>query len=166
MRRSSMWKCDGTFKSAPKGFSQVYTLHARHPRGETLPAVHVLMIRKTKADYQTVFRWLNAKLEDEDGSIGALQAVLFDFEPAAREAFKIEFKVVERGIVVRGCRFHYGQAVIRNRDKKGLKALKVQMHLMRRCRAILFLEYRLNTNILGHLIEGASLRFPHQDENR
>jgi hypothetical protein len=69
MRRAPMWKCDGTFKSAPKGFTQVYTVHARHPRGETVPVLHVLMVRKTLADYRVVFNWLNAALSDDNDSI-------------------------------------------------------------------------------------------------
>ena len=77
-----MWKADGTFKSAPKGHTQLYTIHARHTRGETVPALYAVMVRKTKSNYRKLFRWLNAELEDENGSIGALQTVLIDFEPA------------------------------------------------------------------------------------
>uniref|UniRef100_A0A914UKH2 MULE transposase domain-containing protein n=1 Tax=Plectus sambesii TaxID=2011161 RepID=A0A914UKH2_9BILA len=119
-----MWKADGTFKSAPKGHTQLYTIHARHTRGETIPALYAVMVRKTKSNYRKLFRWLNAELEDEDGSIGALQTVLIDFEPAAKGAFDIEFFSSARNIAVKGCRFHYGQAVSRNFDKKGLKPLK------------------------------------------
>ena len=99
-----MWKADGTFKSAPKGHTQLYTIHARHTRGETVPALYAVMVRKTKSNYRKLFRWLNAELEDEDRSIGALQTVLIDFEPAAKGAFDIEFFASARNIAVKGCR--------------------------------------------------------------
>jgi hypothetical protein len=119
-----MWKADGTFKSAPKGFTQAYTVHARHPRGETVPVLHVLMVRKSKGDYRRLFRWLNSVLKDKNNSIGALHTILIDFEMASKKAMEIELKTAARGIDIKGCRFHFGQAVSRNFDKKGLKPLK------------------------------------------
>lgn len=84
---------------------QVYTIHARHPRGETIPALHALMVKKTKSAYRKLFAWLNAALE-QDGSIGALETLLIDFEPAAKSAFEIELKTAARNIAVRGYSFH------------------------------------------------------------
>uniref|UniRef100_A0A914WW79 MULE transposase domain-containing protein n=1 Tax=Plectus sambesii TaxID=2011161 RepID=A0A914WW79_9BILA len=123
---STCWKGDGTFKSAPKGYLQVYTLHARHPRGESVPIVHMLLKGKTYDDYFVMFEFLNHLLEERSGSgsIGALSTALFDYEPAPLKAFKSAFKATERNIKVHGCRFHYGQAVIRNIDSKGLKTVK------------------------------------------
>uniref|UniRef100_A0A914XGD7 MULE transposase domain-containing protein n=1 Tax=Plectus sambesii TaxID=2011161 RepID=A0A914XGD7_9BILA len=123
LRRAPMWKADGTFKSAPREYMQVYTLHARHPRGETVVALHAIMKRKTQKAYRQLFSWLNSMLE-ESQSIGALRTILIDFEPAAKKAFESELCMADRAITIKGCRFHFGQAVSRNFDKKGLKPLR------------------------------------------
>uniref|UniRef100_A0A914WSV9 MULE transposase domain-containing protein n=1 Tax=Plectus sambesii TaxID=2011161 RepID=A0A914WSV9_9BILA len=123
LRKAPMWKADGTFKSALKNFMQVYTIHARHPRGETVPALYALMKRKTQTAYRQLFRWLNSALEDNE-LIGALHTILIDFEPAAKMAFECELQTADRQISIKGCRFHFGQAVSRNFDKKGLKPLR------------------------------------------
>jgi hypothetical protein len=46
---------------------------------------------------------------------------VFDFEPALRNAFALAMKTRERGIVLKGCRFHYSQAVMKNIGTKGLR---------------------------------------------
>ncbi len=50
--------------------------------------------------------------------------VLFDFERALRSAFARAFHVDEHGLVIKLCRFHFGQSVIRNFDKLGLRPLR------------------------------------------
>uniref|UniRef100_A0A914UWE5 Uncharacterized protein n=1 Tax=Plectus sambesii TaxID=2011161 RepID=A0A914UWE5_9BILA len=123
LHRAPMWKADDTFKSAPRDYMQVYTLHARHPRGETVVALHAIMKRKTQKAYRQLFSWLNSMLEGSE-SIGALHTILIVFEPAAKKAFEAELCMANRAITIKGCRFHYGQAVSRNFDKKGLKPLR------------------------------------------
>uniref|UniRef100_A0A914VWA3 MULE transposase domain-containing protein n=1 Tax=Plectus sambesii TaxID=2011161 RepID=A0A914VWA3_9BILA len=123
LHRAPMWKADGTFKSAPRDYMQVYTLHALYPHGETVVALHAIMKRKTQKAYRQLFSWLNSMLEESE-SIGALRIILIDFEPAAKKAFEAKLCMADRAITIKGCRFHYGQAVSRNFDKKGLKPLR------------------------------------------
>uniref|UniRef100_A0A914WWP8 MULE transposase domain-containing protein n=1 Tax=Plectus sambesii TaxID=2011161 RepID=A0A914WWP8_9BILA len=109
-------------------YERAYSIHARHPRGESVPAVHMVMRDKKTVSYRLMFRWLNQALQERrgDSSVGALSSILFDFEPAARKAFIAEFdtKAERSPIKVRGCRFHFGQAVVRNIDGCGLKTIK------------------------------------------
>jgi len=43
---------------------------------------------------------------------------IFDFESALRTAFSTELRAIERGIAIKGCRFHFSQAVMRAFDSK------------------------------------------------
>uniref|UniRef100_A0A914V9E6 RING-type domain-containing protein n=1 Tax=Plectus sambesii TaxID=2011161 RepID=A0A914V9E6_9BILA len=72
--------------------------------------------------YQQLFRWLNSALE-HNKSVSTVQTILIDFEPAAKKAFELKLHMADREIAIKGCHFHFGQAVSHNFNKKGLKLL-------------------------------------------
>ena len=45
---------DGTFKAAPRVFTQLYTIHAVY-RDHVVPVVYCLLSNKTRATYHRVF---------------------------------------------------------------------------------------------------------------
>ena len=68
---------DGTFRTCPDLFYQVYTIHALE-QGRVLLCVHALLTNKTKPNYQHIFEMVKRLV---DGSAPA--TLLMDFEHAA-----------------------------------------------------------------------------------
>lgn len=62
---------DGTFKVAPNGFTQLYTIHAWGEfEFEAVPIVHVVLRSKTVATYTYVLQQIRNKVEELHGGIG------------------------------------------------------------------------------------------------
>ena len=66
LQASQFWLSDGTFKTAPNHFAQVYVLHALRggpdplKQGHLLPSLFVLLPNKTQATYTRMKNWLYA----------------------------------------------------------------------------------------------------------
>ena len=103
---------DGTFKSAPELFTQIFTVHALHPTGWRIPAAYGLLPGKRQQMYENV-------LEELD-SYGPYypQSVLVDYEAGIRNAVM----KVWPGTTLRGCWFHHKQALYRHLQMDGLQA--------------------------------------------
>ena len=100
---------DGTFDSVPSLFTQMYTIHALH--GDTsFPIAFALMEGKTTRGYEIVFRVLK-----DNGVI--IHTFMCDFERASRNAIKNIFN----DVYVKGCWFHYTQAIMRRVENVGLQ---------------------------------------------
>ena len=56
---------DGTFKSVPRLFSQLYTIHGLY-RGHVVPLVFCLLDSKTRATYHSVLNIIKDHLADEN----------------------------------------------------------------------------------------------------
>ncbi|XP_045030418.1 uncharacterized protein LOC116935338 [Daphnia magna] len=83
---------DGTFRTSPSMFQQLFTIHVTY-RGKTLPFAYVLMTHRNRKIYDASLRHI---LDDSMGSAF----------PNARP---------------RGCWFHYGQAIFRKTKEFGLQ---------------------------------------------
>lgn len=105
---------DGTFKSCPDLFSQVYIISGYY-RGESMPLAYVLMQRKTRAAYERVFRSLKmlALSVCPTGLTPAM--IVTDFETGIIPAIAIEFP----NSYHHGCYFHYTQALLRWYSENG-----------------------------------------------
>ncbi|KAG8176080.1 hypothetical protein JTE90_025538 [Oedothorax gibbosus] len=106
------WFADGTFKSAPHLFTQIYTIHGI-VKSQNVPAVYALLPSKTEAVYSQLLaalKVLNPNLNPE--------TILIDFEKAAMNAFKANFENTS----IRGCFFHLSQAIWRKIQQLGLQA--------------------------------------------
>ena len=103
MTEAKDWFGDGTFKVAPAGYVQQYTLHA-HFDGVTYPCVYVMLKGKSQIIYE--------KMVDEIvnlfpvGVVPVVETIMTDFEKAAMNAFGNKFE----GVQVAGCYFHLGQS--------------------------------------------------------
>jgi len=109
---------DGTFKTVPTIFYQLYTIHA--PVGaednfRILPIVYVLLTNKTEELYRHMFEELVDFAEENDIHLQPL-IILTDFEKAAINAMRSEFPNVTN----KRCFFHLGQNGWRKIQRCGL----------------------------------------------
>jgi hypothetical protein len=118
LQAAKFWIMDGTFKTVPILFRQLYSIHAPAGGGvncQIVPLVYALMSRKTEELYQRLFQALN-ELADENSLELNPEFVLTDFEKGSINAVKSEFP----GAQSKGCHFHLGQSVYRQVQDAGL----------------------------------------------
>lgn len=107
------WLGDGTFRSVPTIFQQLYTLHGlKH--GKCLPLVYILAPNKSKELYIEVLRVLK-----QHQSRLKPKKLMIDFETGFASAFTVCFPRAK----ISGCLFHFGQCIWRHVQKYGLQSL-------------------------------------------
>jgi hypothetical protein len=97
------WYADGTFKSTPPLFAQVYAIHGLK-YNKVIPSVFALLPNKTEATYNRLL----AALKSLRPSLNP-ETVMTDFEMAFINAFPQNFPASKQ----RGCFFHLSQCVWR-----------------------------------------------------
>jgi hypothetical protein len=112
MAQCTHWFADGTFKTSPPLFSQVYTIHALI-YNDIIPTIFVLMPNRTESTYNRVFSALKSlKLNLQPTTI------MTDFERSSMNAFHSAFP----NAIQRGCFFHLSQSIWRRiQQTEGLK---------------------------------------------
>ncbi|CAB4416827.1 unnamed protein product [Rhizophagus irregularis] len=118
LSQSPFWIMDGTFKTVPRIFYQLYTIHGpvgAEENSRILPLVYVLMSGKSKELYQVLFQNLIEFAEENNISLTPSK-ILTDFEIAAINASNEEFP----GVINKGCLFHLGQSGWRKIQECGL----------------------------------------------
>ena len=122
LKNARRWFVDATFKVVKAPFKQLWSIHTFvRVDNETkqVPLAFALMSGKRRKDYQVVLRALQGelrRLHGEDVSF-SLDSAMADFEAAVWLAFRHVFPAVE----VRGCSFHWGQAVFRHIQELGMQ---------------------------------------------
>lgn len=120
LMEAGYWMMDGTFKTSPSLFRQLYTIHA--PVGtipeaiRVVPLVYALMSSKSEECYTRLFQELNDYADQHQHSL-APSFIVTDFEQAAINASKLEFA----GAQNKGCLFHLGQSIYRRIESSKLK---------------------------------------------
>lgn len=109
---------DGTFSSCPELWDQVYVIHARCQE-VMYPLVYVLLPDRQLTTYARLFSLLKTEVQQRLNRPLAPTKVQTDFELAAIRAIEREFPEAE----VKGCFFHYAQAIWRKTQDLGLAAL-------------------------------------------
>ena len=111
LHRSELWFADGTFKTVPEIFYQLYTIHA-FSNGRVFPCVYALLSDKKEETYNSFFLQLNSLKT-------GLNPVHFsvDFEQAAINAIRVSFPLTK----INGCFFHFSQNVYRKIQSQGLQ---------------------------------------------
>ena len=107
--------CDGTFEMAPSTAYQLYTFHG-FVHGEALPLAWALLPNKTQATYVELFTAIRSGMIDAYGDTGCRKTFLIDFELAAINGLRHVFPES----IVKGCSFHFRQAVYRRVQLEGL----------------------------------------------
>ena len=100
MRQSGRLCGDGTFKAAPKLWTQLYTIHGQK-NGYTVPCVFALLPDKRKESYTRLFRQIKSWL-DVAGQQWDFDSFLSDYEQGAFLAVTDVFP----GVGNDGCFFH------------------------------------------------------------
>ena len=103
MTQCNHWYADGTFKSAPQLFTQIYTIHAMK-YDNVIPTIFVLMPNKTQSSYNQLFSALK-RLKPNLNPI----SIMTDFEQSAINSIKEAFPHA----LQRGCFFHLSQCLWR-----------------------------------------------------
>ena len=110
-KSSSFFLGDATYKQISKIFKEMYTIHTLIGP-QAFPIFFVLTISKSKKTYKILFERLK--------ELGVnISRYMTDFEKAAREAVKETFP----GVTIKGCLFHFYQAIIRNVKNNSLGEL-------------------------------------------
>ena len=117
LQNSKTWYCDASFKAVKSPFSQLFSIHA-FVKGEGEahikqdPFAFALMSRRRKQDYIEVFCAIIESLPTM-----MIQNAVLDFEAAMWRAVRSVFDNVR----IKGCCFHWRQAVWRKADFLGLR---------------------------------------------
>ena len=128
---------DGTFKTCPKPFVQVITVHGRC-HGRVLPFAFVMLKSKEVALYREMFRQLKCKVLRFTGHRLRPRRILCDFEIALMSAAEAEFQ--QSSIV--GCYFHFCQNIWRKVQNLGLSvAYRRNLHVKKFVRKVMTLAY-------------------------
>ena len=96
---------DGTFKSAPEMFTQLYTIHATY-RDHVIPAIYTLLTDKTQTTYHRVIDIIRQKMADSNLVFNP-QTIISDFESALIPTIRQQFP----NTLHHGCYFHHTQAL-------------------------------------------------------
>ncbi|XP_057321233.1 uncharacterized protein LOC130665011 [Microplitis mediator] len=112
LARSDVWFADGTFYTVPSIFYQIYTIHGLI-NGDVVPLVYVLTTKKTTKTYVAIFEELKRLRPDIKPII-----INADFEMAFHKAVK----GVYPDAIVKGCLFHFCNAVWKKIQSLGLQS--------------------------------------------
>ena len=100
---------DGTFKSCPAPFCQLYTIHIRSSvLRSTIPVLCSLLPNKTKLTYISFFNEVRNVAIKNDLILNP-KFITIDFEQDAINALKHVFP----NVTIKGCNFHYNQCLFK-----------------------------------------------------
>ena len=111
LKENRHWLADGTFKTAPSIFFQIFTIHALI-KESIIPCIYVLLTNKSEKTYKVVFD----KLISIEPSLDPI-SVLIDFEIATKNAITSAFP----NSSIAGCFFHLGKSVWKKVNNVGLR---------------------------------------------
>lgn len=109
---------DGTFDSVPEIFAQLYILHGK-VMGTWQPLVFTLLPSKDQATYQRLWQEIHNQVRIVTNRTMLTNYALGDFEVGALNSVLREWPNL-RPPVLKGCLFHYNQAVLRKAKQLGL----------------------------------------------
>ena len=109
---SDNWFADGTFKTCPEMFYQLYTIHAMIDK-RTVPCIYTLLPNKQQATYTRMFTEIQNLIQGASPS-----DVMFDFEKAAMNAAEALFP----GVEIKGCFYHLSSNIWKKIQYHGLQA--------------------------------------------
>uniref|UniRef100_A0ABD2VWZ0 MULE transposase domain-containing protein n=1 Tax=Trichogramma kaykai TaxID=54128 RepID=A0ABD2VWZ0_9HYME len=123
LARSRIWYVDGTFKTAPSIFHQLFVimgLTQQYVNGMELNIallyVYALMKSKTQLSYAKVFEVTSSTAENLGIAVIPPEIIMCDFELSIIKAATTRF-----GLIVRGCLFHLCQSIYRHVQSEGLQ---------------------------------------------
>ncbi|XP_063394302.1 uncharacterized protein LOC134679329 [Cydia fagiglandana] len=119
MGKIKMFLSDGTFKSCPKPFAQLYVIHGDLGSTENstniIPLVYAMLSSKTKHIYETLFHLIKSRIPDWQP-----EKYKTDYEEAAMQAVTHVFPDIE----FNGCYYHSNKSIWRKGRELGLTTNK------------------------------------------
>ena len=115
-QEAKFWIMDGTLKTVPILFRQLYSIHASaggNVNFRLVPLVYVLMTMKNEELYEKLFKELNEMAEEHELELKP-DFILTDFKKGSNNAVKSKFPSAQS----KGCRL--GQSVYRQTQDAGL----------------------------------------------
>ena len=112
LRTSEIWFADGTFRTAPDLYSQVYLIFGQLPNGQIIPCAYSLLPDKRSSSYQYVWQTVRDIVNP-----ASPKTILVDFEQAEIKACREVYPEAD----ISGCFFHFKKALEANIGKKGCK---------------------------------------------
>lgn len=106
---------DGTFKSAPKHYDQLYSIHGLSDEGHLHGLVYSCLADRTTEAYCDMFAAIKRRMATL-GLEWNPETIVVDFEPAMLNALRVHFPNSN----VQGCYFHHTQAIWRHVQQLGL----------------------------------------------
>lgn len=100
--------CDGTFKTVPSQFYQLYTIHGS-VLNYVFPLVYCIATRKTEDFYHNLLNHLSSRAQEMNLELNP-QYILSDFEIAFMNAARNAFPNSQ----IKGCLFHFTQSIWRH----------------------------------------------------
>ena len=119
---------DGTFKTCPRPYMQMLTIHGKL-FGRVLPLVTALMTGKTIGQYRQVIQSVKTALRRNTGHRFRPGSINCDFEQAILSACETELP----GSTVQGCYFHFTQNMWKKVQELGLSADYRTDERLRKC---------------------------------
>jgi hypothetical protein len=108
---------DGTFRSCPSPFAQLYTIHIHSPiLNGTVPLLYCLLPNKTKKIYALLFNELRT-VAIQNGLVLNPLFITTDFEQGAISALRNVFPNAS----IQSCNFHYNQCIFKKIQELGLQ---------------------------------------------
>jgi hypothetical protein len=107
LANSPKWHIDGTFQKCPKLFYQILTIFALY-KDEMIAVAYIILPDKQQPSYQVVLDKLKELLLGQQKEI-LVEEILTDFEAA----LLIQLTITFPGVKIKGCWFHFNQAIMR-----------------------------------------------------
>ncbi|CAF4952033.1 unnamed protein product [Rotaria sp. Silwood1] len=107
----SIWNADGTFKTAPKLFTQSYTIHA-HNEFSMKPIIFSALPNKYEKTYSALLKSLISYAKTNN-LILSPTSILIDFELSSFNAFTKAFPNTN----ILFCHFHFAKNIMKNVKK-------------------------------------------------
>lgn len=111
LKDASVWYIDGTFKTVPQLFYQLYTIHIKVGNA-VVPCIYSLLAHKTERTYVSLFQRIKSFMID-----CRVEIIMSDFERAVVSAVKQTFP----NVIHKGCYFHFVQCLYRKVCALGFK---------------------------------------------
>lgn len=125
---------DGTFKSAPPPFTQLYAIHADTGSTEEangiVPVCYAFLPNKKQKTYEIMFNLLKSQVPEMNP-----KTFTTDYESSAMLAIRETFRDVKS----QGCFFHFSRACWRKAEKLGLRKTKILKSHVRRAISLAYL---------------------------
>ena len=105
---------DGTFRVAPRQFTQLFSLHIIY-LGFFIPVLYALLKDKSRDTYYSLFATVRRKMAEQDLILNP-PTLMLDFESGVLPTLRQHFP----NATVKGCNFHFTQAIWRRVQLLGL----------------------------------------------